>query len=155
MITQTSQLVALVVRMGSRSCALPLENIVETMRPLATEPIPEMPPFLRGLAIIRGLPVPVVDLGILFGMKSDIPVRRFVLLRLGNRRAALAVEEVLGVRRLDESVLQSFPPLLKDADSELVTALAVRDQELMLIIQLSRVVPDEVWQTLESSGALS
>lgn len=154
-ITQTSQLVALVVRMGSRSCALPLENIVETMRPLATEAIPEMPPFIRGLAIIRGSPVPVVDLGILFGMKGEAPVGRYVLLRLGKRKAAIAVEEVLGVFRLDESVLQSFPPLLKDAHSELVTAIAMRDQELLLILQLSRVVPDEVWQTLESSGAVS
>lgn len=152
---QARQLVVLVVRTGSRICALPLENVVETMRPLAIEPILEMPPFLRGLALIRGSPVPVVDLSILFGMKSDVPVCRFVLIRLGKRRAAIAVEEVLGVRRLDDSLLQSFPPLLKDAYSELVTAIEVRDQELLLVLQLSRIVPDEFWQALESSGAMS
>jgi purine-binding chemotaxis protein CheW len=148
-------LLVLVVRTGCQICALPLENIVETMRPLATESIADMPPLIRGLAIIRGSPVPVVDLNMLVGTRHDVPIGRFVLLRLGERRAAVAVEQVLGVRRLDGSVLQKFPPLLQDAYSEMVTAIAMRDQELLLILQLSRIVPDEVWQSLEASGAVS
>ncbi len=151
----SSQMSALLVRAGSRIVALPLESVVETMRPLPTAPVAEMPSFLRGLAIIRGFPAPVVDLALLLDVKSDESASRFVLLRLGERRAALAVDEVLGVRPLDRSAMHAFPPLLQDAYAELVTAVEVRDQQLLFVLQATRVVPDEVWQRLRSSEVLT
>jgi len=150
-----TQLPVLLVRTGSRVCALPLESVVETMRPLPTAPVSEMPTFLRGLAIIRGSPAPVVDLGTLFGVKSDVEASRFVLLRLGERRAAIAVNEILGVRRLDCTALQTFPPLLQDAYAELVTAIEVRDQQLLFVLSSTRIVPIELWQRLESNEVVS
>ena len=146
----SNQTVTLLVRVGSRCCALPLESVVETMRPLPARPIQNMPPFVSGLATIRGSSVPVVDLGVLFGSKSEERAR-FVLLRLGEQRVAVAVDEVLGVRRLDNSALQSFPPLLQDAYAELVTAIEVRDQQFMFVLGSTHIVPDDVWQRLQSS----
>ena len=57
----------LLCQVGSLVCALPLEHISETMRPLSLQPFHGMPPFVDGLSIIRGAPVPVVDLARLLG----------------------------------------------------------------------------------------
>ena len=43
--------------------ALPLEHVVETMRPLPVEPLGDAPRFILGLSIVRGEPIPVVDVG--------------------------------------------------------------------------------------------
>lgn len=145
----------LLIRLGARCCAFRVENVVEIMRPLPIESIENMPAFVRGVATIRGSPVPVVDLAVLFGDHGDAPITRFVLLRLGERRAAVAVEHVIGVRHLDSSALQEFPPLLQDAYADLVAAIEIRDQHLLFVLQSSHILPDDVWQRLDASEVMS
>ena len=52
----------LLCRAGARLCALPLQNVMETMRLLPIEPVAGAPRSVLGLCPIRGAPVPVVDL---------------------------------------------------------------------------------------------
>ena len=52
----------LIVMAGARACAIPLDYVAETMRPLPIEPVAGTPGFVRGVSVIRGAPTPVVDL---------------------------------------------------------------------------------------------
>jgi purine-binding chemotaxis protein CheW len=132
---------------------VPLSQVVETMRPLSTEAITGMPAFVRGLAIIRGTAVPVVDLGCLLGGGSGLPTTRFVLLRLGERRAALAVEALLGVRDLEAARLHAMPPLLQQASLELIEQVGTLDGELLVVLRVCRTVPDDLWPALSGREA--
>lgn len=143
---------ALVCRTRTRLCALPLRDVIETMRPLPVAPLAGVPPFVRGLSVIRGIPVPVVDLGaILFGLEPPYPTR-FVTLRLEARRVALALEAVLGIRELP-GTLTALPPLLLDASSEAVSAIGSLDEELLLVLEATRLVPDSLWPGLAVEGS--
>lgn len=155
LIDKSNNYTIFVVRSGSRLCAFPLDHVIETMRPLAIEPIRDLPPFVRGLSVIRGLAVPVVDLSVILGESDKVPASRFVLLRLGERRVAIAVSEVLGLRQFEGSTLRSFSPLLEEAFADLVTALQVRDRELLIVLESARLVPEEVWRMLDSVGVSS
>jgi purine-binding chemotaxis protein CheW len=143
---------ALFCRVRDRLCALPLAHVVETMRPLGVEPLAAMPSFVRGLARIRGVAVPVVDAGALLGAKAAACATRFVTLRAGERTVALAVEEVLGVRTLAGASLVELPPLVRDANDELVAAVGTLDAELLVVLRAARLVPAELWDALESQG---
>ncbi len=143
--------VTLVCRARARLCALPLEAVVETMRPLPVNELPGAPPFVRGVSLIRGAPVPVVDVGRLLGDAGSAGATRFVVLRLGERRVALAVEAVLGLRELPSQQLAELPPLLRDA-AEVVPRVAALDSELLHVLAAARLVPDSVWQAPEGDG---
>jgi len=138
----------LMTRLGGRRVALPLLHAVETMRPLPIEPVADAPPFVRGLARIRGAAVPVVDGGLLVG-DTPAPATRLVLLRVDGRAVALAVDEVIGVATLDAGALAATPPLLQ-AEGERVDAIGVLDAELLLLLRTSRLIPDELWARLEA-----
>jgi hypothetical protein len=43
---------SLVCRVATRLCAMPVGAMIETMRPLALEPIAGAPPFIAGLAVL-------------------------------------------------------------------------------------------------------
>jgi purine-binding chemotaxis protein CheW len=139
----------LLLRAGRQNCALPLRHVLETMRPLTIKPVSGVPAFIRGLSIIRGEPVPVVDLGLILGLAEADSPRRFVLLEAGGRKLALAVESVLGVWPIEASVVRSLPPLLQNADPELISGISVRDQNLLLVLQAGRIVPAGVWSALD------
>jgi purine-binding chemotaxis protein CheW len=149
----------LLCRIGSRIGALALEDVRETMRPLPIEPVMGTPPFVLGLAIIRGFPTPVVDAGSLVGPStSPSPIlsqapARFVSLKLGERTAALAVDAVLDVCSLPSETLSNMPPLLLGGGAQLASVIGALDSKLLLVLEAARLVPDSVWIEIETQGA--
>lgn len=134
---------SLVSRVCGRLCALPLEHVSETMRPLPVDPVAGVPPPVRGVAIIRGAPVPVVDLAwLLAGGESH--ATRFVTLDVGTRRVALAVDAVLGVRPIPADALGELPPLLRDGDADAIAAIGALDSQLIVALRSARLLPEAV-----------
>jgi purine-binding chemotaxis protein CheW len=142
----------LLVRSGRRMLALPIAHVAETMRPLAVDALPGLPPFVRGLAVIRGVPTPVVDLAAFLG-EPPAAAGRFVALRLGDRQVAVSVDEVIGMARLPRVDRQPLPPLLDGAAADAVEWLALLDGALVLVLRAARIVPDEVWMAVETEAA--
>jgi purine-binding chemotaxis protein CheW len=135
----------LIVRANTRVCALPLRIVRETMRALPVEAMAGTPDFVSGVSLIRGIPTPVVDLGVLLGASSTA-AGRFVALRLGERQIALAVDAMLGMRDIDEITLHALPSLLIEASNGMLEAVGTLDCELLPILQSSWQLPDAVWQ---------
>jgi purine-binding chemotaxis protein CheW len=145
----------LLCRIGSRIGALTLKDVREVMRPLPIEPLAGTPPFVLGLAIVRGSPRPVIDAGRLLGPIGLASPARFVSLRLGERTAVLAVDAVLDVRSLAAGTLADIPPLLREAGTDVASAIGALDTELLLVLEAARLVPASLWDAIEpsSSGA--
>jgi purine-binding chemotaxis protein CheW len=144
---------SLVVRAGARLCALPVSKVVEVHRPLPVEPVSHAPAAVLGFAIIRGAALPVVDLAVLLGSHSGGPCTRFVILRAGDRRFALSVEEVLGIREFAPSFWGDLPPLLGPAAAELIEAVGALDADAILALETGHIVPDAVWDRLSQQEA--
>jgi purine-binding chemotaxis protein CheW len=142
----------LIVRVGEIACALPIDHVVETMRPLPVEALGHAPGFVRGLAIIRGIATPVIDTARLLGTAGG-PGTRFVVVRVGDRRVALAVDQVIDVRRFDRAELSAMPPLVRAADAGFVTAIGTTDAALLVMLEASRAIPHETWSAIEGADA--
>ncbi|HZZ85477.1 MAG TPA: chemotaxis protein CheW [Anaeromyxobacteraceae bacterium] len=142
----------LLVRAGARVCALPIADVIETFRPLPVSPLAATPPFVLGVAVVRGEPAPVISLGQLLSGTSGPPPSRFVGVRCGARVAALAVEAVLGVSALPDGLAPGLP-LLEQAGGAAVEAAGVLGSELLLLLRSARVVPEECWAALAAEVA--
>jgi purine-binding chemotaxis protein CheW len=142
---------SLICRVQTRLCAIPLGHVIETMRPLPTEAIVGAPPFVRGLAVIRGAPVPVVDAARLLGA-TQAQAARLVTMTVGARRVALAVDSVLGVRAIPAGSLHELPPLLHEAGADVVAAIGLLDAELLLVLHATRLLPEDAWAALDMPG---
>jgi len=140
---------ALVCRARDHLCALPAGHVAETMRPLPVLVLPSAPPFVMGVSRIRGTAVPVVDIGALLGAASPSAAGRFVTVRAGERRVALAVEAVLGLRDIEASSLSALPPLLAGGEDAVAVAVGALDAELLIVLRTARMVPEPVWRALE------
>ena len=136
---------SLVFRAGTLLCALYLDEVIETMRPLATRPLAGTPPFVRGISIMRGVPTPVVDVARLLG-GGQADIERFVAVRAERGPVAFATGGVLGIRPAAAGgPATRHTALLGGASSTLVAGVATIDAEPLLLLQSMRAVPDEVW----------
>jgi purine-binding chemotaxis protein CheW len=106
------------------------------------------PEVVRGLSVIRGVPVPVVDLARLLGGGDYSAPTRFVTVRTGERSVALSVDEVLGIRDMAPAMQTDLPPLLRDARPDVVEAVSTLDGDLLLVLKAARLLPEEVWNLL-------
>ena len=141
----------LLCRAGRHLCALPVELVVETMRPLPIEALSAPPRFVRGLCVHRGAPVPVVDAALLLGQEQT-RTERFVVIRTGSRTVALAVGGVLGVRSFGAESAKMVAPLLRDAASEAISAIGILDKELLLFLGAARIVSPALSEGLTAEG---
>jgi purine-binding chemotaxis protein CheW len=128
-----------------------MADVIETMRPQPIEAIAGAPGFVLGLAVIRGEPVPVVDVARLLGTESAQP-RRFVTVRGARRPIALAVDAVLGVRAVAADQLSELPPLAGAVAAETIAAIGTLDAQLLVMLQAARVVPDAVFDLVERTA---
>jgi purine-binding chemotaxis protein CheW len=142
----------LVVAAGSRRCALPLDGVDEVLRPLATQALPGSFAALRGLSVIRGAALPVIDLAALLDGDLGRP-ERFVVVDCGQRRAALAVESVPGLRLVRREAAPGLSSLFEEARGGLVAGVSVTDQDLLWILNLPRLIPDGLWNEFRSGDA--
>lgn len=140
----------LTLRAAGRHCAIPVAAVIEVLRPLPVEPLAGVPSFLLGLALVRGQPVPVVDLGGVLDQQLR-PASRWLHLRLEQRRLALAVEAVGRVEQLAEVDWQPLPCVFDGEATAAVTQLAERDRYLLTQLNVMRLLSEPLWQRIEST----
>ncbi len=145
----------LLFRVRQHLCGLPLAYVVETMRPLPIEAITGAPGVVEGVAVIRGMPLPVLDLGTLLGDGADQPSTRFITVKTGARQVALAVTSVVGLHNLSVDVIRDIPPLLQEAAGDTITAIGALDAEMLMVLNTAHLVPESVWSAINSAGGSS
>jgi len=133
-------------RVGTGMCAMPVQQVIETMRPQPVQALAGTPHYILGVSVIRGTPVPVVDLAALLHGERREP-NRFVTVTAGSRTAALALDEVAGVVAIPPASLESLSPLL-GAQSGAAPSVGVADTDVLLLLDGARIVPDDVWEAL-------
>jgi purine-binding chemotaxis protein CheW len=124
------------------------------MRPLPVSPLPNMPDFICGVALIRGTPTPVVELEAFFQAEQRPVAGRFVTVRSAGRAIALSVQSVVGVAEQGRLNVADLPSLLKNARTDVIEAVGRLDADLLVMLQIARLVPESAWSSLSSFEAV-
>ncbi len=136
---------ALVFQAGPLYCALPLDEVVETLRPLDTRPLAGTPPSVRGLTILRGAPAPVIDVTrLLTGTSGEI--ERYIAVRAGRGPIACATGPVLGVREIEVQPPEGPAAIFTGVSKALIAGVGSIGSDPLLLLRGIRTVPDEVWE---------
>ena len=149
----TEAVPSLAFRAGTLICALPLDQVIETMRPLPTRPLAGTPAFVRGISVLRGVPTPVIDVARLLG-GGRVEAERYIGVLADRGPVALATGPVLGIRDTDARPGEAHPALLGAAGG-LVAGVGTLGSEPLLLLQGMRSVPDEVWEAAAAAGVPS
>jgi purine-binding chemotaxis protein CheW len=75
-----------------------------------------------------------------------------VTVKTGSRVVALAVDAVLGIRDVPTGSVDALPPLFQGIHLDVISAVGTLDSELLLVLRSARLVPEEVWATIEAGG---
>lgn len=141
---------AVLFRIGAQLAAIPIGHVVEIMRTLPIDALADLPRGVLGVSRIRGEVVPVVDGSIVLNGAPGERRAKLILLRAGDRRVALAVDEVEGVHVLSREQRRALPPLL--GDGKHAREIAVHDRALVPVLDDVRLVSDEMYRAISAAA---
>jgi purine-binding chemotaxis protein CheW len=109
-------------------------------------PIPNSPPYVRGVLNLRGLIIPIIDLRLRFNLMETeyTPVTAIIVVNINERLAGLVVDSVSDVIDVGANQRCSAPDYAGYQDREFIDGLAKMDGKLLVLLDVDRLINPEV-----------
>jgi purine-binding chemotaxis protein CheW len=128
-------------RLASESYAVETRFVAEVQPLRDLTPLPGTPPFVRGIANLRGRILPVYDLKRFFALPEQgiTDLHRIVVVNGGDFELGLLADAVIGVRGLPRAALSPPPPTLSAIAAEYLEGVTA---ESLVVLDLHRLLSD-------------
>ncbi len=128
----------LVFQLDGSAYAVPIERVREIVRARSMTPVPHVPPAIRGVIVLRGEVLQIVDLRMRLSLPVGEPTRRTRILVLhgdDDGVAGVLVDAVQEVARVPEEQV-----VAAGGESDAVAELFLRGEAFVSILDLDRVL---------------
>lgn len=137
--------------LGDDRFAVDVGQVREVLRTPPLTRLPGAPEYVRGVANLRGEVVPVVDLRVKLGEpEGDHEDTRVVVCELEGEVIGIEVDEVQEVATLDPEQIHPAPRRWVEQSQQAVTGIARLDEELILVVDLARLLKTDLEISLEA-----
>ncbi len=136
----------LTLSLGVETYALDINQISEIIKPREVTEIPRTPDFILGLISLRGIIVPVFDLGRRLHLAPTQlgPAARIIVCHAEGRSAGLLVDRISQVVKLPEDSIEPPPPVLSGLDRDLLTGVGRHQERMLILLHLPSVLNAEL-----------
>lgn len=115
-------------------------------------PLPNAPAAVRGVINLRGQVIPIFDLRVRLNAEASEPSAIHVVIVVEAQAGyyGLLVDSVSDIVTLDDSELQPVPATAMDGGTGFLTALAARNERMVSLIDLDRLVEGKAVAALDA-----
>ncbi len=115
--------------------------------------IPQAPPYIKGIINLRGQITPIVDLRTILGLDARglEDENRVIITEINGETVGILVDAVLGVQRISMKDIDPLPELTKGGDSNSIIGIAKRENSLMILIDIEKLLGGGKLEGLELS----
>lgn len=131
-------------RIGEQEFCVDIMAVREIRGWTPATPLPRSPGFMKGVINLRGAVLPIIDLGIRFGLKTSEPTARHVIMvaHIGGRMVGLLVDAVSDIIQLRDEEVQPTPDVASDHVKTFVKGIFALEDRMISLIELDRIVPE-------------
>jgi purine-binding chemotaxis protein CheW len=117
-------------------------------------PIPNTPPYVRGVMNLRGTIIPVVDLRSKFAMPETEYTRFTVIIvvTIGTKVVGLVVDAVSDVLNVPRGDIQPTPDFGSQVDTRFIEGMAKAGDKLIVLLNIDKVLGAEELVALSSAN---
>ncbi|MFK5914935.1 MAG: chemotaxis protein CheW [Woeseiaceae bacterium] len=127
-------------------------QVQEVLRMTDIAPVPGAPHYVLGIINLRGNVVTVIDTRRRFGL-DDVEhddETRIVIIESNNNVVGILVDSVAEVVDLKVSEIETAPNLGNDESSKYIQGVSSRGNELLILVDVNKLLSDEEWQDVAS-----
>ena len=135
-----------IFKLAEGSFGLDIRFVREINRLMEVTPIPTAPEYVEGIMNLRGAVVPVVSLGLRFGLEKSETTKdsRIVVIESNQNLLGLVVDEVSEVLRLPSSDVESANNMaMGGVNVDFIEGVGKVDGRLILLLAPDKLFTDE------------
>lgn len=138
-------------RIGEQEYCVDIMAVREIRGWAAATPLPQSPPYVRGVINLRGAVLPIIDLANRLGFGVTEPNARHVIIvvRIGGRVVGLLVDAVSEILTTTADAIQPTPDVACDSVKRFVKGILAVEGRMISWIVLDQILPD---QSLEEAA---
>ena len=127
-------------------------QVQEVLRISDIAPVPGAPEYVMGIINLRGNVVTVIDTRRRFGLMDAEPddATRIVIVEAENQVVGILVDSVAEVVDLRASEIETAPNVGNDESSKYIQGVCSRENELLILVDVNKLLSDEEWQEVAS-----
>jgi purine-binding chemotaxis protein CheW len=144
----------LTVVLDSEAYGIAVLKVREIIRMQKITPVPQMPGFVKGVINLRGRVIPIVDLRVKFGLKSEFTERTCIVVvqvKLPTEQVVqmgLIVDSVEEVVNLPAEEIEPTPEFGTKVDTTYLLGMAKIKGQVKTLLDIDRVVAPETVQAI-------
>jgi len=127
-------------------------QVQEVLRHTEIAPVPGAPEYVLGIINLRGNVVTVIDTRHRFGLNAvEISENtRIVIIEADQHVVGIMVDAVAEVVYLNQSEIDNAPNVGNDETSKFIQGVCNKNGELLILVELDKMMSEEEWAELES-----
>jgi purine-binding chemotaxis protein CheW len=139
-------------KLAGETYGINVMQVQEVLRYNEIAPVPGAPPYVLGIINLRGNVVTVIDTRHRFGLQSGelSDNTRIVIIEADNHVVGILVDSVAEVVYLRQSEIENAPNVGNDESAKFIQGVCHKNGELLILIELDKLLTDSEWADLES-----
>jgi purine-binding chemotaxis protein CheW len=146
------ELQLVIFKLGNESFGVEIATVESIIKMQTITRLPQAPGFVEGIINLRGKILPVVDLRKRLGIDLTEITKdsRMVVVALSGTTVAMIVDQVHEVLRINDDIVEAPPAISQSVDSRFIEGIAKVNQELVILLNLSKILNTSETSVLES-----
>ena len=142
--------------LGQEEYGVPILTVQEIKGYVPATPIPHTPAYIKGVMDLRGVIMPVIDLRVKFGMRTEEydQFTVIIVVKVKNKMMGLVVDAVSDVLSVKNGEVQAAPEFGGQVDTRFIHGLAKAGEKLVVLLDLDRVLSEEEFTTVSAVAAV-
>ncbi len=139
-------------KLADETYGINVMQVQEVLRISEIAPVPGAPHYVLGIINLRGNVVTVIDTRIRLGLPTAevTDSTRIVIIETARHVVGILVDCVAEVVDVATSEVESAPNVGSDESANYIHGVASRDNELLILVDLNKLLTDEEWDELAS-----
>jgi purine-binding chemotaxis protein CheW len=117
-------------------------------------PIPNTPPYIKGVMNLRGTIIPVVELRTKFGMGA-VEYDQFtviIVVTVGTKIVGMVVDAVSDVLNIPKADIQAAPDFGSQVDVRFINGMAKAGEKLVVLVDINKVLNEDDLAVMSSTN---
>lgn len=134
-------------KVGKEEYGIEILNVQEIRGYEGVTRIANAPSFIKGVANLRGVIVPIIDIRIKFGHSDPTydSTTVVIVLNLGQSTVGIVVDSVSDVTRLTPEQIRAAPDVGSPNDANYIVGLGILEERMLIIVDIVQLVnPDQI-----------
>ena len=140
--------------LGQEEYGVEILKVQEIKGYAAITPIPNTPPYIKGVMNLRGTIIPVVDLRAKFGLAAT-EYNQFtviIVVRVGAKVMGVIVDAVSDVLNIPSTDIQAAPDFGAQVETRFISGMAKAGEKLVVLLEIEKVIGDDEIAALGSAS---